>query len=323
MRHWFTTICLALPLWLTGCANDLYFYPDRRDYEPQHPRPVPHEDVWIDSTDGLRLHGWFLKAQGEPRATVVFLHGNAQNLTAHVLYVDWLPAAGYNVLIVDYRGYGRSPGRPSRQGLFEDARAAWFYALSRQDVDPQKMILLGQSLGGATALSLAGREKLPGLRAVVAESAFSSFGGIGREKLLEIPGAGYLLWPFSPLIISGELSPAPVVDRISPVPLLLIHGSRDNIVRPSHSDRLYETAKPPKLLWKLEDGQHTEAFGRFRFTTAPRLLKFFDYALSGDPQQLDPQDQAALRHEMPPAPAPWRAPEIDAADRRTQHKKGR
>jgi dipeptidyl aminopeptidase/acylaminoacyl peptidase len=295
MRQLLAMLLLLPPLLLSGCANGLFFYPDRHDYEPRHPRPVPHEDVWIEAQDGQRLHGWFLKAEGEPRATVVYLHGNAQNLTAHVLYVDWLPAAGYNVLVVDYRGYGRSPGKPTRRGVFEDARAAWYYALSRKDVDPQKMILFGQSLGGAMALSLAGREKLPGLRAVVADSAFSSFGRIGREKILQLPVAGYLLWPFSPLIVSGELSPAPVVGRISPVPLLLIHGDRDVVVPASHSERLYAEAGSPKLLWTLPGGQHTEAFGRFRPMAAPRLLKFFDYALSGEMQRLDALDQAALQ----------------------------
>jgi fermentation-respiration switch protein FrsA (DUF1100 family) len=285
---------LLLCVLLGGCANSLFFYPDRADYETGYGYVIPHENVWIKTTDGLQLHGWFLKAQGEARATVVYLHGNAQNLTSHVLYVNWLPEAGYNVLLVDYRGYGLSPGSPSRKGVYEDARAAWTYARTRPDVDAEKMILFGQSLGGATALALAGREKLPGLRAVVADSAFSSYGGIGREKILQIPLLGYLLWPFSPLIVSGELSPAPVVKNIAPVPLLLIRGDRDAVVPPAHSEHLYKKAGAPKLLWTLPGGQHTEAFGRFRPQAGPRLLKFFDYALSGDVAKLDAADRAQL-----------------------------
>lgn len=292
-----TMAALLLPLALGGCANGLFYYPDRQDYEAQIGYRIPHEDVWIPTTDKLRLHGWFLKAEGEARGTVVYLHGNAQNLTSHVLYVDWLPAAGYNVLLVDYRGYGLSLGEPSRKGVYEDARAAWHYVRTRQDVDPERLILFGQSLGGANALALAGRERLPGLRAVVADSAFSSYGGIAREKILQIPVAGYLLWPFSPAIVSDGLSPAPVVDAIAPVPLLLIHGSADTVVPATHSERLYEKAGSPKFLWTLQGGQHTEAFGRFRPTAAPRLLRFFDYALSGDASRLDPDDQAALRRE--------------------------
>lgn len=294
MRVFLLLLLTVLPLLLTGCANRFFYYPDRHDYEPQLVHPVPHEDVWIDSTDGLRLNGWFLKAQGEARATIVYLHGNAQNLTSHVAYVDWLPAAGYNVLVVDYRGYGLSTGKPSRQGVFDDAKAAWFYALSRPDVDPGKMILFGQSLGGANALALAGRVRLPGLRAVIADSAFSSYGRIGREKILQIPVLGWLLWPFSPLIVSSGLSAEPVVGHIAPVPLLLIHGDRDTVVPPSHSDRLFMHAGAPKLLWTVHGAGHAEALGRFRATTAPRLLKFLDYALSGDTARLDPDDRGRL-----------------------------
>ncbi|MDF2446330.1 MAG: hydrolase or acyltransferase, alpha/beta fold family [Moraxellaceae bacterium] len=285
---------VLLPLVLGGCANGLFYYPDRKDYEAQIGYSIPHEDVWIATTDNLRLHGWFLKAQGASKGTVVFLHGNAQNLTSHVLYVSWLPEAGYNVLIVDYRGYGMSLGEPTRRGVYDDARAAWHYARTRKDVDPERLILFGQSLGGATALALAGREELPGLRAVVADSAFSSYGSIGREKILQIPVLGYLLWPFSPLIVSSELSATPVVRKIAPVPLLLIHGDQDTVVPYSHSQRLYEKAEAPKLLWTLSGGQHTEAFARFRPTAAPRLLKFFEYALGGNSAHLDPEDQAAL-----------------------------
>jgi fermentation-respiration switch protein FrsA (DUF1100 family) len=287
-------VIVLLPLLMGGCANSLFYYPDRKDYEAQIGYSIPHEDVWIATTDKLRLHGWFLKAQGASKGTVVFLHGNAQNLTSHVLYVSWLPEAGYNVLIVDYRGYGMSLGEPTRRGVYEDARAAWHYARTRKDVDPERLILFGQSLGGATALALAGREELPGLRAVVADSAFSSYGSIGREKILQIPVLGYLLWPFSPLIVSGELSAAPVVRKIAPVPLLLIHGDQDTVVPYAHSQRLYEKAEVPKLLWTLSGGQHTEAFARFRPTAAPRLLKFFEYALGGNAAQLDPEDQASL-----------------------------
>lgn len=279
---------------LTGCANSLFYYPDRVDYESRLAIPIPHEDVWIDSSDDLRLHGWFLRAQGKAKATVVYLHGNAQNLTAHAAYVDWLPAAGYNVLITDYRGYGLSAGEPSREGVLADARASWFYARSRADVDPQNMILLGQSLGGANALALAGREKLPGLKAVIADSAFSSYSRIGREKILQIPVLGYLLWPFSPLIVSGGLSPEPVIKNVAPVPLLLIHGDQDAVVPASHSDRLFERAGTPKWLWIVQGGGHTEAFSRFRETTVPRVLKFLDYAVSGDTSRLNRADKGEL-----------------------------
>lgn len=304
MRLLFCSV--LFPLLLSGCANSLFYYPDRVDYEARLLRPIPHEDVWIKRGDGGRLHGWWMLAQGVPRATVVFLHGNAQNLTAHAAYIDWLPNAGYNVLAVDYRGYGLSPGEPSRQGMLADARSAYDFALQQPGATPAKMILFGQSMGGANALTLAGREKLRGLKAVVADSAFSNYGRIGREKILQIPVLGYLLWPFSPLLVSGGLSPDTTVRNIAPVPLLLIAGDHDAVVPATHSARLFEKAGEPKLLWMLHNAGHTEAFGRFRSTVAPRLLRFFDYALSGDSHFLDQADQDSLLPEaggkLPPKP---------------------
>ncbi len=284
---------LLLITTLSGCANSLFYFPDRVDYEPRLIKPIPHEDVWLNSHDGLRLHGWWLAAQGEVRGTVVFLHGNAQNLTAHAAYVDWLPAAGYQVLIIDYRGYGLSAGQPSRRGVFEDAKTAWHYAYRRAGVTQDKMILLGQSLGGANALALAGRERLPGLRAVIADSAFSGYTRIGREKMLDIPVLGWLLWPFSPLIISPGLSPDWVADKIAPVPLLLIHGDRDQTVPAHHSERLYEKAASPKLLWILHGADHAAALGERREQVLPRLRQFMDYALGGGEQALHPADRVA------------------------------
>lgn len=286
---------LLLALLLSGCANSLFYFPDQVDYEPRLKQPIPHEVVWMRSTDGASLFGWWMKSVGEPKATVVFLHGNAQNLTAHASFIDWLPAAGYNVLIVDYRGYGLSVGSPSRKGVLADARTAYFFAREQKGATPDRMILLGQSLGGANALTLAGRERLPGLKAVVVDSPFSNYGRIGREKMLQIPVLGYLLWPFSPLIVSSGLSPDQTVQDIAPVPLLLMAGNKDIIVPSSHSQRLYDKAGSPKLLWMLPEGGHTDALGRLRGEVLPRLEQFLDYALSGDVARLDPRDQASLK----------------------------
>ncbi len=280
---------------MSGCADRLFYVPDRINYAAQFGRPIPHEEVTILSRDGTRLDGWFLKAQGPARGTVVQLHGNAQNLTSHVHNVDWLPAAGYNVLAFDYRGYGRSEGSADRRGVYEDALAAYDYARTRPDVDPRRMILFGQSLGGANAVALAGREKLPGLRAVVAESAFSDYHRIAMEKLEQMPlFIGYALMPFLPLMVSDELSPEPVVGRIAPVPLLLITGDADLTVPARNSRILFDAAGPPKLLWVLPGGGHTQAFNRFLEQYRDRLLGFFDYALDGNESALDPRDRAAL-----------------------------
>jgi len=277
---------LVLPLAFSGCANGLFYQPDglprAQLKQAQLDQSIPHEVVTLRAADGSRLNGWFLHGQGSVKATIVFLHGNAGNLTVHIPFVAWLPAQGYNVLAIDYRGYGLSEGKPTRQHVLEDARTAYGYARTRADVDPDRLILLGLSLGGANAIALAGRERLPGLCAVIADSAFSSYRRIAAEKVAEFPyGLNVVLYSVRNRLVTDELSPIDLVDRIAPVPLLLISGEADEVVPESHSTLLFARAHDPKLLWRIHGAGHIEALGRFRAQIAPALLQFLGSAVSG------------------------------------------
>jgi len=272
--------CLSLPLFFSGCADRFFYQPDGVEQPLAH--PIAHQVVTMRAADGARLNGWFLHASGTAKATIVFLHGNTGNLTVHVPFVAWLPAAGYNVLAFDYRGYGRSEGKPSRQHVIEDARTAYFYARSRKDVDPERMILLGQSLGAANAIALAGLAPLPGLRAVVADSAFASYERIVGEKFLGLPyGVNRVLYSARGMLVSDELSPEQFVGKIAPVPLLLIAGDADDVVPASHSVLLYARAHDPKVLWIVHGARHIEALIRFRARLEPALVSFLDAAVNG------------------------------------------
>ena len=151
-----------------------------------------------------------------------------------------MPAEGFNVLVLDYRGYGKSAGSPSLAGAQLDVDAALRTLLERREVDPKRIVLFGQSLGGALALHYAARgPRRDALRAVIADSAFSDYRAIVREKL-----AGFFLtWPFQWLpafTVDNDYSPLTLRSQsVSPLPLLLIHGQRDTIVPPEHSERLY------------------------------------------------------------------------------------
>ena len=294
-----SVLTLGLTLLLTACANSLFYYPSHKLTPDPVLESLQVDDLYFPSADGTRLHGEFLHAVGAAKATIVHFHGNAENITTHVRYVDWLPAQGYNVLEFDYRGYGQSAGSPSREGVYQDSMAAVRYAGSRPDVDRHKLILLGQSLGAAQAITVAGSGQFPELKAVIAESGFSAYGRITREKALDIPVLGYLIWPFTPLLVSSGHAPEDVVGRIAPIPLLLIHGRLDPVVPYRHADILYAAAHSPKLLWTIETGGHTEAFGRFRPVAGRRLLKFLDFALSGNSADLDPGDQHAAGLKVP------------------------
>lgn len=220
---------------------------------------LQYEDVQFKTADGLLLHGWFLPARGDARGTILFLHGNAENISTHIASVYWLPAHGFNVFLPDYRGYGRSQGTPSLAGIQEDIDSSMRYLLGRRDVDPERLIVFGQSLGGALAIHyVAHSAQRRHIRALVTESAFASYRDIAREKL----AAFWLSWPLSrPLAytVDDAFSPIHSIAAISPTPVLIIHGENDAIVPVEHAQRLYQAAKPPKDLWIVPNAGHIQA----------------------------------------------------------------
>jgi fermentation-respiration switch protein FrsA (DUF1100 family) len=234
--------------------------------------------VFFTSADGTRLHGWFVHAEGEPKGTVVHLHGNAQNLTSHYGFVAWLPRAGYNVFAFDYRGYGRSEGSPTIPGVMADGAAAIEYARGRADVDGDRILVLGQSLGAAVAATVVGRQQCPGVRGVVLDSGFSSFSGIVADKMR----ATMVLAPLSflaPGLIDDADSPDRYVGRIAPRSVLLLHGKADRIIGSQHSERLYALAGEPKELHLVEGADHLEAMNNGGGAHRRITLQFFQRCL--------------------------------------------
>lgn len=243
---------------LASCSG-MFFFPHRKEITNPEKLHLAHRDIEFASADGTALHGWLLLAQGPPKGTVVFLHGNAENISTHVMFVSWLPAKGFNVFIADYRGYGRSGGVPEIAGAYADATRILEVAMQQPETRDGNFVLFGQSLGGALALrlgaSIADRARL---RAVIAESALSDYRAIAREKLAGLWPTWLFQWPLA-MLVNNRYSPIKTIDRIAPTPLLLMHGTADNIVPARHSVRLYKAASKPKELW-LHDRGHTRAF---------------------------------------------------------------
>lgn len=253
---------------LAGCVQQLFYYPDRVLYETPDRAGLTFEEVSFPSRDGTRLAGWFIPARNtasprEAKGTVIHFHGNAQNISTHWRFIEWLPHAGYNAFVFDYRGYGASEGTPSPPGVFEDSRAAIGYVRSRPDVDATKLVIFGQSLGGVNAIVAVDKER-PGVRALVVESAFASYSSIAGEKL---KAAG--------MLVSDDYSADRFVAAIAPIPIIFVHGTDDTIVPFHHSERLFSLAREPKQLWTVPGGGHIEAFSeRFGNRYRLRLLKF-------------------------------------------------
>lgn len=258
-------------LLLSGCTG-VFLQPDRHLYFADRPLGTPAVSVEIPSADGIRLHALFLPATTSPRGLVLFLHGNAENLSSHVFAVNWLPAAGYGVLVPDYRGYGRSEGRADLDGAHADADAALRWLLAHEPQLP--VVVYGQSLGASVAIRLvAAADDRARLRALVADSGFASYRGIAREKLAQ----AWLTWPFQWLaapLISDRHAAVDVVAQVAPVPLLLIHGERDRVVPIAHAETLYAAARPPRQLWRIAEGGHID--GLRRPPLRKRLTSYLD-----------------------------------------------
>jgi uncharacterized protein len=249
-----TIVCLAL----TGCSL-FFFQPHKQHYRDPATIGLAFEDVYFPSADGLILHGWFLPAQGKAQGTVLFLHGNAENISTHIGSVYWLPARGFNVFLPDYRGYGKSQGTPSLDGSIADIESSLNYVLQNKSIDANRVAVFAQSLGGSlTTYAIAHSPNQKNIRALIIDSAFSSYRDIAREKLSDFWLTWPIQWPLA-FIVDDRFSPIKTLNKINNLPVLFIHGDQDKVVPVHHGRALYETATTQKHLWIIPGGQHIDS----------------------------------------------------------------
>lgn len=259
----------SLVFWLLAAAGVyafLFVMANRAVYYPmRHPQgywdaqaEVGAADVCLEAGDGVRLHGWWLASPGASLATL-FLHGNAGNLTHRAARMKEIAAAGSSILVIDYRGYGKSEGRPSESGLYRDAEAGYLY-LAAQGFPPERILLHGESLGTAVAVELARRRPAA---AVILESPFTS----ARDM------AGRVLPLVGPLLVWGynTRSKIGLVRR----PLLVIHGNQDEIVPFEMGRAVFEAAAGPKWFWEVAGAGHNDIVDTAGPRYRQRLTDFY------------------------------------------------
>ena len=242
-----------------------FYFPDRIKYDTPERAGLSFEDVRFPSADGTLLSGWYIPAIGTSKGTVVHMHGNTQNMTAHWTYAEWLPQRGFDLFCFDYRGYGQSQGAPEPQGLFEDSIAALDYARSRNNV--QKLFVFGQSLGGMLAIAAAGASP-DRICAIAAEAPAYSYTAWADDQMPELQ-----------LALDDTYCASAYVARLSPTPLLLLHSSQDRVVPYNHAEQLLAEAGLPKRLITIEGGAHNDAMTEKHGTRYQDLLvEFFTAA---------------------------------------------
>ncbi|MFH0983091.1 MAG: alpha/beta hydrolase [Planctomycetota bacterium] len=242
----------------------LIYFPDREYWTTPESLGLGVEDLTLTTADGLSLAAWYLP-HNEAKGTVLFCHGNAGNLANRVDSLKTLHHLGYNVLIFDYRGYGRSEGKPSEAGLYHDAEAAWRHLDVVRSEPPERIILFGESLGGAVAIDLAARHRPA---ALVVQSSFTSLIDIGK-----------LQYPYLPvgLLCTHRYDSIKKVPNIT-CPKLFIHGAADELVPIENGRRLYEAAAEPKT-FLLTPGGHNDGGFEYDLEYTRKLGDWLDRAL--------------------------------------------
>lgn len=249
-----------------------FIYFPSRDIEatPGHVG-LDFEDVRFKTSDGVVLHGWFVTGGGD--ATLVWFHGNGGNIGHRVGNIrELVERLGVNIFIFDYRGYGRSEGSPYEEGTYLDAEAAIAHVHSRDDVDSEKLIYFGRSLGCAVAAELAIKHPP---RALICESGFTSVRAMATKVYPFLPGLQFL--------VTTKYDTLEKIARVE-VPVMILHGDRDEIVPFSMSKELFDAAKGPKRFYTIEGAGHNDTYHVGGPPYFDALLDFVDEVTGEQPQ---------------------------------------
>jgi fermentation-respiration switch protein FrsA (DUF1100 family) len=223
----------------------MIFFPDRLLNATPASWGLAYEDVFLSAEDGVELHGWYIPRQGSNRV-LLFMHGNAGNISHRGESIAIFHRLGLNVLIFDYRGYGQSQGEPSEHGLYQDAAAAWQYLIETRGFDSQDIILFGRSLGGAVAAKLASEVQAGG---VILESTFSSARDVAASLFPILSRLIVLRYGFdTAAYLNGVVCP-----------VLVLHSPEDDIIPFYLGEKVYQAAGEEKLFVKIQ-GDHNGGF---------------------------------------------------------------
>lgn len=237
-------LCFGIAVFLFRLLEPrLLYFPSKEMSALPSQHGLDFEDVFFRTADRQKLRGWFIPA-GESHKTILFCHGNAGNISHRIDKLIFFHRLGYNVFIFDYRGYGKSEGRPSERGLYRDAEAAHDY-LKARGIPAEQIVGYGESIGGAVVVELASRRPLG---AMILESTFTNIGDMVKTHYLLIPS-----W-----VLSSRFDSKRKIASIT-IPKLMIQSDTDEIVPGRLGAALFESAAPPKEFLEIH-GSHNEGF---------------------------------------------------------------
>jgi len=221
----------------------IYFPQSNFDFHPEEFR-LQYKEAFFDTEDDELLHGWFFPGEKDS-PVILHFHGNAGNISHRLDLVQSFLRKRFSVFLFDYRGFGKSSGRPSETGLYRDGIAAWAYLVEKEKIAPERLVLHGHSIGAAVAIEVALQKKVRGL---VIESAFTSTKDMAKTLALFA-----LISP----VVPAHYNNLEKIRRV-PFPMLIIHGERDEIVPFSMGQKLFETATDHKSFYPVKDAGHND-----------------------------------------------------------------
>ncbi|MCB9913560.1 MAG: alpha/beta hydrolase [Planctomycetes bacterium] len=261
----FALTLAACALALSACQSRLIWLPGAPGGRTPRDAGLAYEELTLTTPDGERLHAWFLPARGEPRGALLLSHGNAGTIEHRLDLARAFVDMDVAVLLYDYRGYGRSTGSPSEEGTYVDARTAWRELVERRGFAPARVLLYGESLGGAVATQLATEVDAAGL---VLQDTFSS-----------LADAAAYHYPWLPvrLLLRVDYDSAAKIERIG-APLLVVHSPQDEVVPFAQGEALFAAAREPKELL-VTSGGHNDAGWLARPAGLARVRAFVERTL--------------------------------------------
>lgn len=264
-----------LYLFLTACSRP-FFYPDQHIRLTPDKLGINYQDVNLTTEDGTLLHAWHLVPETKAKGVILFLHGNAENISTHIQNVSWLYEAGYELLLLDYRGYGLSQGRPTLPNIFQDIDSASSWLSHRSKSQEIPAYWIGQSIGASLSTYYLSHKKIEGLKAVILDAPFASYRQVGREKFSEF----WLTWPLQyPLswLIDNRYSPNRAAHNWPNLPLLVFSSPKDKVIPNHHTLELLDQFKtnPQGLLQHVEtQSTHTGTYNYRAYRE--KTLNFFE-----------------------------------------------
>jgi uncharacterized protein len=237
-------LCLFLRYW----QSRLIFFPPTEIATTPAEVNLPYKEVWLPVSTG-KIHGWWIKSSQPNAPALLYFHGNGSNIGDLINRASRFHQLGLSVLLIDYRGYGKSSGPfPNESLVCEDAQAALTYLTQTRQLPPHRIFLYGHSLGGAVAIELASRH--PQLAGIIIEGSFTSVSAVAKEISL------YRLFPID-WILTQKFDSINKIPNLK-MPMLFIHGTADDIVPSKMSQELYAVAPQPKQLLLVPEAGHDD-----------------------------------------------------------------